>query len=347
MKNKFDKSRPELPEDDLDVLLRSAVWPEPDPSAIARLQERLNQCAIPRKNKSTARLAILVAALAVGLLISATIWAFQNRSSAEKPSIANSDATSPKPASPKATKSTIAASNHDNSPRKNVETHSMALDNSPITRPPTPYEALLFRIACDKRKAALTAMREQSADPSAKETAKDEKPKQNPPDHATLVRTMLARASVKALAQMVNAEENPDLQEEILVALLNRGDRQSVGAYLDIISQRTLADRALSALDRVKDPPTDVLFGFLRGEQTPRRLAAALALGRIDGPETSRKLFEMVCKNVSRQEAMVGLLASSGDDASRYVDFAKQNIALKGVLNGAQYQYRLISPNTL
>jgi hypothetical protein len=350
MKNDFDDPLPEIPEEALDGLLQAAVWPEADPASIARLERQLKQYSIPHKNRRVPRWTIIAIAITAGLLISATIWAFRSQTAADKPSLANSNAVAQKPATSRVIKTEIASSDPGDKPPRNTiqadtpsengEIGAISRKKLPIARPPTPYEEVLFRVVFAKRKAAIKAMRKQSAE---KTKIIEEPPIPNPPDHASLVRDLMPRANANALVRLVNQEKNPDLQEEILSVLLSRGDPQSVGAYLDFVLQRAYAQRALSALDRLEEPPVEAIFGFLCGGHTSRRLAAALALGRIDGPETSRKLYEMVCGNVSRQEAMVALLASSGDDASRYVALAKQNISLVGVLNGAQYQYRSLS----
>jgi hypothetical protein len=280
---------------------------------------------------------MIAVAVAAGLLVTATIWTLQSRATKNMPSTATTEKTEKQLSIPNARKTEIASAPvRENSPPKNAQVH----EKLPISRPPTPYEELLFRVAIDKRQAAMKAMRERPIDRTA---ALAETPKPSPPDHASAVRALLPRADVRGLTRLAAAEENLDLQEEIFAALLTRGDLPSVGAYLDFVSQRNYADRAMAALDRVEAPPVDLLFGFLRGAQTPRRLAAALVLGRIDGPETSRKLFQMVCGGVGRQEAMVALLASSGKEASHYVKLAKQDISLAGILNGAQYQYHLLS----
>jgi hypothetical protein len=320
MINDIEESFPDNPEEPLDELLQAAVWPEPNPASLARLQQQLKQCSSPSKQKNAQHWVMIAIALAAGLLISATIWAFR---AGKTETASNIPVNLPKNASPK------------NEP---------APEKQPLTRTPTPYETLLFKVAIDKRKAAIKAMRQQSVERPLEQTAKIEiPPKPNPPNHTTPVRVMLPYADAKTLTRLINKEENPELQEEMFADLLARGDMNSVGVYLDFVSQRGYAERALSILGDMKTPPTEMLFGFLCGAHTPRRLAAALVLGRIDGPETSRKLYLMVRSNVSRQEAMVALLASSGNDASYYVNLAKKDLSLAGILNGASYQYRLLS----
>jgi hypothetical protein len=332
MNSNLEKSFSENPEEPLDELLRAAAWPEPNPGSLVRLQLQLKQCVQPRPRKRVEHWTMVLVALAASLLISVTIWAFQFRSPKDRPSTSIADTSERKPSLPETQRTANAT--------KNPPQSQPADDHTLMTRSPTPYEAVLFRIALAKREAAIKAMRAQSPDQIV---SLDEKPTLNLPDHASVVRAMLPKVGVPTLARLAAAEENADLQEDIFAELLTRGDEPSIGAYLDFVSQRNSAEKALSSLDYAKNPPVDVLFGFLRGVQASRRLAAALVLGRIDGPDTSQRLFQMVRGNVGRQEALVALLASSGNDASYYLNLAKRDISLAGILNGAQYQYRLLS----
>jgi hypothetical protein len=288
---------------------------------------------------------MLASALAVGLLISATLWILQSKTAEKSPSVANTENNEIIPADSNAHPSETVKPIPDRASPENAVAENTASENAnarelSVTRQPTPYEELLFQAAVKKRRAAVKAFREQTGKRIA---SQPEKPKQNPPDHAAIVRALLPRSDANALARLARREENAALQEEIFAAMLAQGDVQSVGFYLDFVSNRDYADRALHALDGMKTPPVDLLFDFLHVAQAPRRLAAALTLGRIDGPETARKLYQMVRGSVGRQEALVALLASSGEDASHYVSLAQRDISLAGIFNGARYQYRLLS----
>jgi HEAT repeat protein len=60
----------------------------------------------------------------------------------------------------------------------------------------------------------------------------------------------------------------------------------------------------------VRRSVTAVLFDELQGPRVEDRLAAAQALGRIDGPETAARLADMAERNVSRREAVAALIWS-------------------------------------
>jgi hypothetical protein len=343
MKDKFDKPFSEGG-DPLDELLQTASWPEPNPESVSRLRQRFQQSLLRRKRARLRHWAAVVAALAAGLMISATLWTLRNRMSENGPPVANKQGNEKRhPADPMQPKLVNTPSDHS-LPKKNVrggpaEERKIAAAES-MTRQPTPYEALLFKTAVDKRRAEVKSYRKQTDGQIASQTPP---PKQNPPDHASAVRALLPRIDAGGLARLASREENLDLQKEIFAVMLERGDPRAVGVYLDFVSNREYSERALDALGGLNNPPSELLFDFLRGTHASRRLAAALTLGRIDGPETSRKLFQMVRGEVGRQEAMVALMASSGQEASLYVNLVRRDTSLAGVFNGARYQYRLLS----
>jgi hypothetical protein len=330
--------------DPLDELLQTASWPEPDPASVSRLRQRFQQSLLRRKRARLRHWAAIVAALAAGLLISATLWTLRNRKSDISPPVANEQGNEKRhPADPMQPKLVNTPSDHS-LPEKNVRggpaDERKIAEAESMTRQPTPYEALLFKTAVDKRRAEIQTYRKQTNGQIAAQTAT---PKRNPPDHASALRALLPRIDAGNLARLARREENLDLQKEIFAVMLERGDPRSVGAYLDFVSNREYSERALDALKDLKNPPSELLFDLLRGNHASRRLAAALTLGRIDGPETSRKLYQMVRGEVGRQEAMVALMASSGEDASLYVNLVRRDTSLAGVFNGARYQYRLLS----
>jgi hypothetical protein len=89
--------------------------------------------------------------------------------------------------------------------------------------------------------------------------------------------------------------------------------------YLErVADEQTRAD-ALAELDRMKSPPTEQLLGFFTDSRADLRVAAALALGRIDGPVLTRRLIEMIERDQSRREAFIALASSRGRDARLYV----------------------------
>jgi hypothetical protein len=157
--------------------------------------------------------------------------------------------------------------------------------------------------------------------------------------HAAAVRALARLGDPACLARQARAEKDPGLQEELLASLLARPDEQSLGVYLGFVCDRHTRESALRALTRVEEPPVGLLFGFLHSPQYGQRLAAARVLGCLDDPGVCQQLIAMVLGNVKRQEALVALLASSGEDASQFVAYARRDSALAAAVRAAQFQF--------
>jgi hypothetical protein len=105
----------------------------------------------------------------------------------------------------------------------------------------------------------------------------------------------------------------------LVAAMLRRDPGCGARLLLPLIKESTTSVAALDALDwlsaadcpsAVRRSVTAVLFDELQGPRVEDRLAAAQALGRIDGPETAARLADMAERNVSRREAVAALIWS-------------------------------------
>ena len=101
-----------------------------------------------------------------------------------------------------------------------------------------------------------------------------------------------------------------------MVDLLDRPDDAAVARYLDLVSDRPTRTDALAALAKLRNPPTECMVQALNDPHVDRRIAAALVLGRIDGPVLTRRLIEMVAADQNRREAFIALASSRGAEAS-------------------------------
>jgi hypothetical protein len=66
----------------------------------------------------------------------------------------------------------------------------------------------------------------------------------------------------------------------------------------------------------------DALFARLNDPRRANRLAAARALGRIDGPVVTARLAALVRQNVNRHEALAALASSDGAEAKAFFEWA-------------------------
>jgi hypothetical protein len=73
------------------------------------------------------------------------------------------------------------------------------------------------------------------------------------------------------------------------------------------------------------------MLAALNDPVVERRIAAALVLGRIDGPVLTQRLIAMVAADQNRREAMIALASSRGKEARAFVEQAATSPQLSGL----------------
>ena len=129
-------------------------------------------------------------------------------------------------------------------------------------------------------------------------------------------------ADVPTLAALAGAAVDDGERRRLVAAMLRRDPAGAVPAYLAMLADEAAAPAALAALDDVEQPPVEALFARLNDPRHANRLAAARALGRIDGPAVTTRLMAMVRRNVNRHEALVALASSDGPAAKSFFESA-------------------------
>ena len=109
----------------------------------------------------------------------------------------------------------------------------------------------------------------------------------------------------------------------------------AVRPFLERVADPGTRSASLAQLDHLKSPPIEQLLTFLSDPRGDLRVAAALALGRIDGPVLTRRLINMIEQNQSRREAFIALASSRGRDAQLYVRGAAASEQFAGVARSA------------
>lgn len=157
---------------------------------------------------------------------------------------------------------------------------------------------------------------------------------------ASAAKCLLAEVGdASTLTAMARDEQNANsLRIAAMASLLRSADDASVAAYLTFASDPTTQPLAMSAVDAVNDPPTDVLLRKLNDSHIATRLTAAAVLGRINGPETTRKLADLVLKNQNRREALIALAASRGPEAKAFLDRAAKTNELSSAVASTMIQ---------
>jgi hypothetical protein len=166
------------------------------------------------------------------------------------------------------------------------------------------------------------------------------RPPQSPSRNAPIAARIVDPAAVGQLARL---ERDPDRQRRLLALLLEQDDRQSMRVFLRRVEDPQTSDAALGAVELAARVPVEKLLESLSGPDRTRRTAAARVLGRLNRPEVSRQLIEMVLRGTSRHEALVALLASPEASARRFLAGAVRDPVLSVSLWNAQRQLHALA----
>lgn len=147
----------------------------------------------------------------------------------------------------------------------------------------------------------------------------------------------LARwANEDQLDHLIVAERQPELRRLLLTSLLERADAPALERYLLFVNDPAWNDLALGAAQETTRAPVEQLFDCLEGQQVSLREAAAKTLANLPDPLVLNRLAEHVMQNVSRREALVGLLASPYPQAADFLQSAKQDLYLMAAVQAAE-----------
>ena len=137
-----------------------------------------------------------------------------------------------------------------------------------------------------------------------------------------------AIAAVAAGADVARVAQKLDPSVVDYLALLKQEPRYAVPLYLAMVENPSTSEPALAALNDVPRGIIDEMFARLDDRHVAARMAAARALGKIDGPVITSKLAEMVNRDQNRREALAALISSQGTEAERFVARAKRDSLL-------------------
>jgi hypothetical protein len=299
-----DDGFPERPDgpDPLDEILRAAVWPEPEPERLARLQRRwreLSAAALPRRWSAWSAAAVAVAA---GLLVVIGLWRFLPKPGVE-----------PKQVAPARVPETPASTRLAETPPAPPPTPDGPGDvDSSVPPPPRPWPVAWSRPARDYEQLAFWVVTHRGQ-PAAERTPDDllERAIQqrlgNPDaDPSTAARPLMAdpRSYRRRLVQRIEQSEGPTRTAaiELLGAV---GSRESLPLLVELSRDLRTRPAAVGALTRLAD--SDVLGQVISEEsnfELQEELCAAL-LTRQD----SRSLAVYLALVSRRQTTEVALAA--------------------------------------
>jgi hypothetical protein len=141
----------------------------------------------------------------------------------------------------------------------------------------------------------------------------------------------------------------------LIATMLRRDPQKGARLLLPLIKESGTAAAALDALDSlaaadcpaaVRRGVTTALFDELQGSRVEDRLAAAQALGRIDGPEVAARLADMAERNLSRREALAALIWCGGhsEAASAALESARRSPRLSSTMRSLEMTMTVARP---
>ena len=355
--------------DPLDRLLAEARWPEPSPEAITRLEaewDRLNPAPLrgPKLWRPAAAAAVLLLAIAAASLLlrkspqpitkaptppetrvttssqpapiiasrAPSLWeqAAMLHGSTITTTAASIDRVQPAidqaivslTTTPRADLQTVATRLLQTGPRSAIEQH--LLDDLP-RRSGVEAVAAIRLLGTVGSRSAVPALLDLYAVAD------------NRPAVAASIAELLSPAE---LAALIKDEPLADRQRHLLGLLAIHPHPQALSSYLAFVASPATSETALAALDDLPHAPVDALFAHLDAPRMDRRLAAARALGRINGPAVSERLATMVERGLHRREALAALLSSNGPEAARALSSFQRMPSLVSVIRSIELQLR-------
>lgn len=160
----------------------------------------------------------------------------------------------------------------------------------------------------------------------------------DPEAHAAAMEGLCQCADAPLLARTATLERDRNLQQRLLRALLYRDVDESVPLYLGLLKTPAVGSAAAHALHEAPSSFVNALFDRLNDPREDVRIAAAKALGQIDGPETTYRLAAMVRAGEDRREALIALACSDGAEAKAFLSQAAASGSLGGVVRSMLLQ---------
>jgi hypothetical protein len=141
--------------------------------------------------------------------------------------------------------------------------------------------------------------------------------------------------------------ETPDrrVREAILTRLVRAGSDEAARGYLTLTADERLREEAIAAAEAAGPSFAAAMLDLLDDEDKAVRRAAALVLGRVNGPEITQSLIARVTDDPSRStETWMALLACRGEQAQEFFAMAMSSPRFLGRVNCARVEWARMIP---
>ena|GEM_PF-4308292 len=172
---------------------------------------------------------------------------------------------------------------------------------------------------------------------------------QEPPVRPAAMQAICRLADVSTLARLIPSAKDDAEKSQLIAAMLRRNPAAAMPQFLRLVENEQTRQAALQSLDELDHPPMQELIAALNAANVADRIAAARALGHIDGPKTTAELVSRIEQNISRRECLAALILSRGKEAKTAVAEARQSPQLEPLVLALQSELQpvaVIPPNS-
>ena len=192
-----------------------------------------------------------------------------------------------------------------------------------VSRPPTVFElAVLF--------SAQPPPQRREAHPQPPSSSQPEKPDPEAAVQSAL-NAVIRGGPLTDIAETLRSSVDYQVLEAALAAQLGAGPEERSVAAIELLAHictRHSTGVLARLFERLDDPHVAV------------RLAAARALGTIDGPAVTARLAEMVQHDQNRREALAALISSTGPEAVHYLARARKSEMLSSQIRALELELK-------
>jgi hypothetical protein len=304
----------EIPHDELDRVIREALRLDTDTRCLARLEQ---YWVVQSRRQLWRRRALFVlpAAAAAAILVALLMVTKDGESHKRTAEADRNSAPVQEDAAP------LEAMMADN---RETDDHSHSAG-----REPTEYERFVF-IARTGNPTASTSLPNKIEKPNRRRDAKPEE----------IVATIERTAGLEGLVKTAGRTTEPKLRLAIMLRLLKFDSEAVLLGYLSLVRDEATRPLALAAAESAPELPIAELLTRLDHDEKWVRLAAAMVLGHVNGPEVTQSLIARVTEKPSEAtEAWLALMACRGAMAEEFLAYASRRPQLLGHLNNARVQW--------
>jgi HEAT repeat protein len=150
---------------------------------------------------------------------------------------------------------------------------------------------------------------------------------------------------VESLAQAIPMTHHRQVRAALLDRLLAAGSPVALRSFLQLASNRGFRPDVLAAAMACRAFPVEPLLAALEDENKQIRLAAAIVLGHVDGPQVAQSLIAIASRRDGAPvEAWVALLACRDAAADRFLAQASMQPRWLGQVNNARVYWARFIP---